>query len=101
MSNRTLAQLAAAQVPSVQLEFMTPPEKMVLNFEILPYIKHFGRVPLGRRTSYTQVLLNVCQCNDCGNCLCYLDYVKNLSLDVWWGSPDDFATLNGWISFPN
>ena len=98
MSNRTLAQLAAAQIPSVQLDYMYPHEKFVLNFEILPYIKRFGRRS-ERALQTPEKLKSMCGCNDNGDCLCYLAYIRDLSINEWWGDPADFETLGGWLIF--
>ena len=94
MTIRTLAQLAAVHIPSVELEYMTPAEKLVLNFEIFPFIKRFGR-----QAEKAQPLLSMCDCNDCGNCLCYLHHIRHLSLDVYWGSPSDFEAVGGWLTY--
>ena len=89
MSILPLAQLALAKVPTCLLPHMTAREKTVVHYEICDNV-HFPR-------GYTNISLQeICNCMNCGRCLCYLYFIRDILIDQYWGELSDYVTMSDW-----
>ena len=89
MSISPLAQLALAQVPARLLPVLSLQEKTVIHYEICDNV----RLPRG----YTHTLINeICNCPNFGRCLCYLNLIRDVQIDQFWGDPSAYVKLSDW-----
>ena len=86
----TLSQLALSKIPYAQIQQMSLQHKTVIHYELFPVIQF----PRGMQQT---PLYQLCDCINFGRCLCYLSHYRQEMLTSWWGDPDDFIFLSGWM----
>ena len=82
--------LAICATPASDLEIAFPWEKEVIHREI----QHLVKRP---RFLQNRSLDSLCNCNINGECLCYLDVIKEYYMETAWHTEDDYQTIGDWI----
>ena len=91
----TLAFLALKQIPSSSIPHMSLKERTSVHYvlyshEVFPHIFF----PRGYKNL---TLRNICDCINFGRCLCYLELIRHVRIDQYWGDAADFETLSAWL----